>query len=140
LKQKQGATTMTTRMIVFGVALSTGRTMLFSAAFIISAASAAAAASPGDIEQGAAVCIPAAPSWLSSDQGLWGVNLAVSGFGAGAQPIAYLAEMVRFLSLGTNAAAMNPWGFEVPSAQPLAGSSTQPPVTVGKGAGDPARP
>ena len=126
---------MTIRMLVFGAGVAIGRKMLLSAALIISAVSAGAAASPNELEQNA-VCIPAAPSWLIPDQGLWGVNLAASGFGASAQPIPYVAETLRWAFTGTNGSLTpNPSEFiQGPFAPPLAGSLTPPPpATVGSG-------
>jgi hypothetical protein len=122
---------MTTRMLVCGAGSATGRKMLFSTALIISAVSAAAAASPSDLEQDA-VCIPAAPSWLVPDQGLWGVNLAVSGFEASAQPIPYLAETLRWASVGTNGTAMGLFELRgAPALQhsELLGTATNPLTT-----------
>ena len=139
---------MITGMLLFGGGLTIRRNIVLSAALILGAASAVAAASPGDLQQASALCIPAAPFGLVPEQGSWGNNngLSIWSFGAGAQPIPYLAETAKWLSrsLGTgtltsdlfdptqmtsNASAFS----RGPLAQPPAGSFTIPPATVGSG-------
>ena len=89
---------MITGMFVFGAS---------SAALLVSAASAAATASPSDLQQGSALCNSVAPSWLVPEQGSWGINngLSISGFGATAQPIPFLVETAQWLSTGRNGTA-----------------------------------
>jgi len=95
---------MITGMFVFGAS---------SAALLVSAASAAATASPSDLQQGSALCNSVAPSWLVPEQGSWGINngLSISGFGATAQPIPFLVETAQWLSTGRNGMAVGPCNF-----------------------------
>jgi hypothetical protein len=104
---------MITGMIVFGARVSLGRNVALSAALLVGAASAAAAASPSDLQQASALCNSAAPSWLVPEQGSWGINngLSISGFGATAQPIPFLVETAQWLSTGGNGTAIGPCNF-----------------------------
>ena len=95
-------------MLVFGARFSLGRNAVLSAALLVSAASAAAAANPSNLQQASALCNSAAPSWLVPEQGSRRINngLSIPGFGATAQPIPFLVETAQWLSTGRNGPAI----------------------------------
>ena len=119
---------MITGMLVFGAGLSLRRNIVLSAALLLSAASAAPAASPSDLQQASALCNPAAPSWLVPEQGSSGINngLSISGFGATAQPIPFLVETAQWLSAGRNGTAIGLCNFWPDNILQLNNSSLSP--------------